>query len=101
MAKKRSLGHNPLAYSMRGSSSFEFIRSTDGESNGVEEGSVTKRRTPKKVVSYYLDEEIIEGVKALAAEHGRSCSGLLNDYLSGKFGGESESQDNASKNSGL
>ena len=29
MAKKKSLGHNPLSYSMLGKSNFEFIRSTD------------------------------------------------------------------------
>lgn len=89
MAKKKSLGHNPLAYSMLGNSSFEFIRSTDGGENG-EEGQTKPVRIPKKVVSYYLDERIINEIKAYAQEHGTSCSGLVNEVLSGALKNKTE-----------
>ena len=80
MKKKKSLGHNPLSYSMLGKSNFEFIRSTDPDKSQDEDGKKATK-VHKKVVSYYLDEELINMVKQVASEQNASCSGLVGQIL--------------------
>ena len=92
MNKKKSLGHNPLSYSMLGKSNFDFIKSTDPDKMKGEDHKAQK--VPKKVVSYYLEEEIINLVKTVALEQNSSCSGLvakvLKDHLSNNVNHEED-----------
>ena len=77
MSKKTSLGHNPLAYSLKSHASFDFIRNTQETSdNGSAESAIQK-----KVASYYLEEETIKKIRSIAEEKGESYSSLVNDYL--------------------
>lgn len=92
-SKKKSLGHNPLAYSMRGHASFDFISPyTDEE----EEGSVEKqapettteqpeeikeKKVEKVVTSYYLEKPLVELIKDIADSQDMSYSAVTNEIL--------------------
>jgi|GEM_PF-596956 hypothetical protein len=78
MTKKKSMGHNPLAYSLKGDASFDFIRSTENQESTPDK----EKNTPqKKVASYYLEEDIINTIRALAKEKNDSYSHIANDLL--------------------
>ncbi|MEQ9091220.1 MAG: hypothetical protein RIE52_09020 [Balneola sp.] len=77
MSKKTSLGHNPLAYSLKSHASFDFIKNTQDTSDA---GTVEKSNQ-KKVTSYYLHEETIDRIKAVAEQKGESYSSVVNDFL--------------------
>jgi len=78
MSKKESLGHNPLAYSLKSHASFDFIRNTQEQQEAEEEESVT---ISKKVASYYLEEPIIEEIRSIAEKEDKSYSGVANEFL--------------------
>lgn len=78
MSKKTSLGHNPLAYSLKSHASFDFIKNTREASDN---NSSVESSKQKKVTSYYLHEETIDGIKAVAEQKGESYSSVVNDFL--------------------
>ncbi len=77
MSKKTSLGHNPLAYSLKSHASFDFIKNTQDTSDA----STVEKSNQKKVTSYYLHEETIDRIKAVAEQKGESYSSVVNDFL--------------------
>ncbi len=77
MSKKTSLGHNPLAYSLKSHASFDFIKNTQDTSDT----SNVEKTKQKKVTSYYLHEETIDRIKAVAEQKGESYSSVVNDFL--------------------
>ncbi len=83
MSTKKSLGHNPLAYSTQRHASFDFITpSEDNEDDG--EGKRTaqkKNKVNKLTVSYYLEEPLVKDVKSLAKSRESSYSALVNQLL--------------------
>ncbi|WP_020402822.1 hypothetical protein [Gracilimonas tropica] len=77
MGKKKSLGHNPLAYSTRSHASFDFIApSNEKEKEEKEEG-----RVHKETASYYLESPLVNKIKAMADEQDTSYSSIVNDIL--------------------
>lgn len=80
MTKKKSLGHNPLAYSMLRHASLDFIKSAEEQEKDKE--AQKKPDPPKKqVVSYYLEEQLVDQIKALADELDTSYSAIVNEML--------------------
>jgi hypothetical protein len=77
MSKKTSLGHNPLAYSLKNHASFDFIRNIQ---NNSESGSI-ESEIRKKVASYYLEERVIDKIKEIAKEEEDSFSSVVNRFL--------------------
>lgn len=78
MSKKASLGHNPLAYSLKSHASFDFIRNTQNQDSADEEESV---QIQKKVASYYLEEDVIKEIRTIADKEDKSYSCVANDFL--------------------
>lgn len=78
MSKKPSLGHNPLAYSLKSHASFNFIRNTE-EPQKPEK--VRDAHPPKKVTSYYLEESVVDKIRAIAEEKEKSFSCIANEFL--------------------
>ncbi|MDR9415539.1 MAG: hypothetical protein RI564_04585 [Gracilimonas sp.] len=83
MSKKKSLGHNPLAYSTRSHASFDFITPSN-ENEDQEEQKKAKVR--KETASYYLESPIVSKVKATAREQDTSYSAIVNTILKTHFG---------------
>lgn len=84
MAVRKRLGHSPLGYSMLGSSNFDFIpdrnpkpRSVVMENEKVED----EKAPPKKIVSYYLNEEIIKDLKNYSKVNKQSYSSVVEDSV--------------------
>lgn len=97
MSKKKSLGSSPIGYSSIGVDSFEFIPSisnqtadtesftTDNSSNFTNESykgeagasKATSESVEKKIVSYYLEEHLIEKLKKVADDHKMYYSSLV------------------------
>jgi len=63
MSKKKSLGHNPLAYSMLGKATFDFIGKREEEHAQEKQ---KKKKVNKKIVSYYLEEPLVKELKKQA-----------------------------------
>lgn len=84
MGKKKSLGHNPLAYSMLNASSFTFIPEATGQA--TDEGKTETANISSKVtVSYYLEEKLVNKIKTLAENRQSSYSALVNRMLKQKL----------------
>lgn len=80
MSKKPVMGHNPLGYRPLADAKFEFIPQT--ESGSAEKKSAEEKSTPnKKVVSYYLEEELIEEIRRRAKEREDSYSHFVGQIL--------------------
>lgn len=82
MNKKKSLGHNPLAYSTRRHASFDFI--TPSDDNREEDETVAPKETKKVnkiTASYYLEEPLVDKVRDLADQKEISYSALVNGIL--------------------
>lgn len=80
MSKKKSLGHNPLAYSTRSHASFDFITtSEDQKAEAVKNGDENK--VNKITASYYLEEPLVNKVRYLAEKKDTSFSALVNEIL--------------------
>ena len=80
MSKKKSLGHNPLAYSTRRHASFDFITPSDSNSD-ADDQSQKVRKASKSTVSYYLEDPVVEGIKAIADSRETSYSAIVNAVL--------------------
>lgn len=87
MSKKKSLGHNPLAYSTRRHASFDFITPSDQNEENEQEESAPKEeetsvsRVNKITASYYLEEPVVESVKMIADRKETSYSAVVNAIL--------------------
>ncbi len=91
MSKKPSLGHNPLAYSLKSHASFDFIKSTQNQQK--EAGKNDSKSSPKKkVVSYYLEQSLIDQIRNKANEEKKTYS-----YVAGKLLKESIEKENTSE----
>lgn len=95
MNKKKSLGSSPIGYSSLGSTSYHFIRDL-GRSNkddtqtgvaaasnggGSYSGLGGDDQAEKKIVSYYLEIELIKRLKLLADEQGTYYSSVVSEAL--------------------
>jgi len=78
MSKKPSLGHNPLAYSLKSHASFDFIRSSDERKKPEKVRDVQPQ---KKVTSYYLEESVVDKIRSIAEEKSKSFSCVANEFL--------------------
>lgn len=85
MSKKKSLGHNPLAYSTRRHASFDFITPSEPQEGNKEEVSQKEdssdSRVNKITASYYLEEPVVESVKMIADKKETSYSAVVNAML--------------------
>lgn len=121
MSKKKSLGHNPLAYSMRSHASLDFIGKAPDQQPGegdkkkekakkpqlkqkekqkpekgagrkksavkkqkpaAETGHTAGKKKPNKtVVSYYLEEPLVDKIRAMAEAENTSYSALAHRLL--------------------
>jgi len=80
MDKKKVMGHNPLGINHLADAKFEFIPFT--ESGSVyKESNQEIRRKKKKVVSYYLEEELINEIKTKAKANEESYSTFVGKAL--------------------
>ncbi|MAL16297.1 MAG: hypothetical protein CL670_11035 [Balneola sp.] len=80
MSKKKSLGHNPLAYSTRRHASFDFITPSD-EKQDKEEHDQNFTKVSKTTASYYLEEPVVDGIKDIADNRETSYSSIVNAIL--------------------
>ncbi len=80
MDKKKVMGHNPLDLNHLANAKFDFIPYTESGSANKETTS-DKPRKKKKVVSYYLEEDLIKAVKTKATENEQSFSTFVGDVL--------------------
>jgi nitrogen regulatory protein PII-like uncharacterized protein len=80
MSKKPVMGHNPLGYRPLADANFDFIPNTK---DGAEaKDNARDKDTPnKKVVSYYLEEELIDKIKKRAKEKEDSYSHFVGTIL--------------------
>lgn len=84
MSKKKSLGHNPLAYSTRRHASFDFITPSDPpeDKQGVSKEEDSSASSVNKITaSYYLEEPVVESVKMIADKKETSYSAVVNAIL--------------------
>lgn len=80
MDKKKVMGHNPLGTNHLEDAKFEFIPYT--ESGSVHKESEKKQpRKKKRVVSYYLEEDLINAVKRKATAKEQSFSTFVGGIL--------------------
>lgn len=83
------MGHNPLAYSLKSHASFDFIRNTQEQKKTDQEETSTVQ---KKVASYYLEESIVEEIRAIAEKENRSFSSVANEFLKEAMNKKEESE---------
>lgn len=81
MGKKKSLGHNPLAYSMSRHASFDFIGTQTAEPEREERPADPEVQINKIVASYYLEETIVNKIKSIASKRDLSYSAFANSLL--------------------
>lgn len=110
MSKKKSLGSSPIGYSSLGVDSFEFIPSIEleSDSNGEEDSysngnsrnvqtfardaydslfsnasdsQKENEQVEKKIVSYYLEEDLINRLKKVADENKMFYSTLVSNAI--------------------
>lgn len=85
MSKKKSLGHNPLAYSTRRHASFDFITPSDQKEENKQEESQNDEHSASRVnkvtASYYLEEPIVDSIKLIADKKETSYSAVVNAIL--------------------
>ena len=79
MSKKPVMGNNPLTYQPLAGAKFTFIPQT--ESGSSLSGPVMKKTPSKKMVSYYLEESLIDEIKRRAKEKEDSNSHFVNELL--------------------
>lgn len=108
MNKKKSLGSSPIGYSSLGDNSYHFIRdlgvspqnelvqsdsvssATAGyfesndhknQGNGSDSDQGGNEKTEKKIVSYYLELELIDRLKNLADDQGSFYSSVVSKAI--------------------
>ena len=80
MDKKKVMGHNPLGTNHLADAKFDFIPFT--ESGSAHKDSVSSMpRKKKRVVSYYLEEDVINAVKSKATANEESFSTFVGKAL--------------------
>lgn len=101
MSKKKSLGSSPIGYSSLGFDSFEFIPTItvsqpsqeesapigSGNSDGFDDTKSSshndkKEHVNKQIVSYYLEETLVERIKKVADDQKIYYSTLVSRALS-------------------
>ena len=80
MNKKKSMGHNPLGQNHLEGAKFDFIPYTEDGSKSADKAPAEKKRK-KKVVSYYLEEDLIKEVKSNASRFNVSYSNFVGKIL--------------------
>lgn len=81
MGKKKSLGHNPLAYSMMGHASFDFIPSQEQNVKENESKEKEDHETHKITASYYLEEPLVTKIKNIAKKKNQTYSATVSNLL--------------------
>lgn len=81
MSKKKSLGHNPLAYSTRSHASFDFIAPQKEEQQDGEK----EERVQKETASYYLESALVNKIKNIADKENKSYSAVVSEILKQNF----------------
>lgn len=80
MDKKKVMGHNPLGGNHLKDAKFKFIPFTD--SGSASKNSIQPSpRKKKRVVSYYLEEELINTIREKATENELSFSTYVGKAL--------------------
>lgn len=80
MDKKKVMGHNPLGMDHLADAKFNFIPYT--ESGSAQKNSDSdKPKKKRKVVSYYLEEDLISKIRDKATENSESYSGFVSRKL--------------------
>ncbi len=74
------MGHNPLGYRPLADAKFEFIPYTESGSE-LQESAKKEKKPSKKVVSYYLDENLVKEIRKKAKEHEDSYSHFVGKLL--------------------
>jgi len=97
MSNRKSLGHSPLGYNVIGNSNFDFIpdynsiietdeaeRSSDSFDNHtqVDNNKHLNEKSPKKIVSYYIEEKITNRLRDFADDHKSSYSAAASEAIS-------------------
>ncbi len=80
MDKKKVMGHNPLGMNHLADANFNFIPYTESGS-AQQDAKSKKKRVKRKVVSYYLDEDLITKIRDKATENSESYSGFVSRKL--------------------
>lgn len=80
MSKKPVMGHNPMDYRPLADAKFSFIPQTESGS-GITDPETEKKSSKKKVVSYYLEESLIEEIRNKAKERENSYSHYVGEIL--------------------
>ena len=83
MTKKSAMGHNPLDYRPLADAKFDFIPHTELGSEGAKNArQKAEEDSPnKKVVSYYLEKELVEKIKQRAKEKQDTYSHFVGSIL--------------------
>ena len=80
MDKKKVMGHNPLGINHLKDAKFKFIPFTDSGSAN-QNASNSPKRKKKRVVSYYLEEDLINTIREKATEKEQSFSTYVGKAL--------------------
>ena len=80
MDKKSVMGHNPLGGNHLEGAKFDFIPYTESGS-AMKESAIKKKKTSKKVVSYYLEEKLISEIRTEATRNEMSFSTFVGRIL--------------------
>lgn len=103
MSKKKSLGSSPIGYSSLGRESFEFIPTIERSEETTSKSSLSSvsaikknqsrdnfstfhpsdstKNVEKRIVSYYLEEPLVERLKKVAEERKMYYSTLVNHAI--------------------
>jgi len=102
MSNKKSLGHSPLGYDVKGNTNFDFIPDYNAliDSEGSDSFEETKesetdtipysveKKEPhpedlkgKKIVSYYIEQTITDRLRDFANDHNSSYSAAATDAI--------------------
>jgi len=84
MGRKKSLGHSPLGYDFDDGLSFDFIPDLNEPIiKEVDHPEKQKQNSPVKiVVSYYLEERIVDKVRKIARLTDQSYSSIASSAFS-------------------
>jgi uncharacterized protein (DUF1919 family) len=80
MDKKKVMGHNPLGMNHLADAKFKFIPYTESGS-AQQDSESKKKRVKRKVVSYYLEEDLITEIRDKATENSETYSGFVGRVL--------------------
>ncbi len=95
MSNRKSLGHSPLGYNVIGNSNFDFIpdynsvietddterSSRQLESNSKADEKNNHVKPQKKIVSYYIEENVTNRLRDFADDHKSSYSAAATEAI--------------------